>query len=129
LLANSVADLKALVAGGPFQRVWIFDFAKKQVLWRASTEAATFPPGNARFGGGMKPNMAIDMSNMEEICCPDCKKPLLAVHNPDSPDFYRFQGCPCGRKEYTLPKCVMFGIGGGPLFFYKEKSLGPNVQP
>jgi hypothetical protein len=39
LLANSMADLEALVTTGPFQRVWIFDFAKRQVLWHSSTEA------------------------------------------------------------------------------------------
>jgi hypothetical protein len=39
LLASSLPDLEALVSGGPFQRVWIFDFVKKLVLWRS--DAAT----------------------------------------------------------------------------------------
>ncbi len=35
LLTSNAINLKALVDGGPFQRVWIFDFGKKQVLWRS----------------------------------------------------------------------------------------------
>ena len=35
LLASSMADLDALVIGGPFQRVWIFDFVNKTVLWHS----------------------------------------------------------------------------------------------
>jgi hypothetical protein len=35
LLTASMADIGALVAGGPFQRVWIFDFGQNVVLWRS----------------------------------------------------------------------------------------------
>jgi len=35
LLASSAPALEALVAGGTFQRVWIFDFAKKMLLWQS----------------------------------------------------------------------------------------------
>jgi hypothetical protein len=40
LLARSAADLEALVANGPFRRVWIFGFAKKRILWHSSSAAA-----------------------------------------------------------------------------------------
>jgi hypothetical protein len=35
LLNNTASDLQALVTSGPFQRVWIFDFSKKRVLWHS----------------------------------------------------------------------------------------------
>jgi hypothetical protein len=35
LLANNMEGLAALVTGGTFQRVWIFDFAKGTVLWHS----------------------------------------------------------------------------------------------
>jgi len=44
LLASSMTDLEALVTSGPFQRVWIFDFAKKRVLWRSSTDGTSTLP-------------------------------------------------------------------------------------
>lgn len=34
LLNNTAFDLQALVASGQFQRVWIFDFSEKCLLWR-----------------------------------------------------------------------------------------------
>jgi len=33
LLKNNASTLEALVVGGRFQRVWIFDFLKRHVLW------------------------------------------------------------------------------------------------
>ena len=35
LLNNAASDLQALVTSGPFQRVWIFDFSDKLLLWRS----------------------------------------------------------------------------------------------
>jgi hypothetical protein len=35
LLNKSTSDLQALVTGGPFQRVWMFDFSEKRVLWHS----------------------------------------------------------------------------------------------
>jgi hypothetical protein len=42
LVASNATDLKALVDGGPFQRVWIFDSGKKQVLWRSDLTHAEY---------------------------------------------------------------------------------------
>ena len=44
LLASSMTYLAALVNSGPFQRVWIFDFAKKRVLWHSSAKATNILP-------------------------------------------------------------------------------------
>jgi hypothetical protein len=35
MLARNMAALEGLVASGLFQRVWIFDFVKKRILWRS----------------------------------------------------------------------------------------------
>jgi hypothetical protein len=35
LLNAAATDLQALTTGGLFQRVWIFDFSEKRVLWRS----------------------------------------------------------------------------------------------
>ncbi len=35
LVNNAALDLQALVTSGPFQRVWIFDFSQKRVLWHS----------------------------------------------------------------------------------------------
>jgi hypothetical protein len=129
MLTTSAPALEALVTGGPFQRVWIFDFNKSQVLWHSPAEPTTILPGHNPVQGKQAAKMPIDLSNMEEICCPDCKKPLFAVLDPDNENYYKFEGCPCARREYTLPNCVMFGVGGGPLFFYKEKAPNPTQQP
>lgn len=64
--------------------------------------------------------MLINMNQMEEICCADCKKPLYAV--PNDKGGYRFEGCHCKNKtEFVLPRCIMLGAQGGQMFFYREK--------
>ncbi len=35
MLASSMAELDALTTGGPFQRVWVFDFNKATILWHS----------------------------------------------------------------------------------------------
>jgi hypothetical protein len=35
LLSDAASHLLALVTSGPFQRVWIFDFSEKRVLWHS----------------------------------------------------------------------------------------------
>lgn len=44
LIESSMTDLEALIARGPFKRVWIFDFAKVQILWRSSAKAVSADP-------------------------------------------------------------------------------------
>jgi hypothetical protein len=76
--------------------------------------------------------MALDLSEMEEIVCPDCKKPLFAIPNQDNPKRYSFQGCHCEYKMvFALPRFILFGIEGGQMFLYnkKESSKQPRRLP
>ncbi len=57
-----------------------------------------------------------NFSEMHELRCPDCGKPLvvtLAEHNKAV-----FEGCRCGREVYDVPDCILFGPSGGPLSLY-----------
>lgn len=63
-----------------------------------------------------------DLSQMEEVRCPDCQKQLLIAPVPDKRNRYRFDGCVCGREEFDLPDCIAAGISGAPLFLYKPRS-------
>jgi len=62
-----------------------------------------------------------NLSQMEEIVCPDCGKPLFAVPSESNSGRYQFVGCNCNKEVYELPDCIMAGLAGGPMFFYKEK--------
>ena len=63
-----------------------------------------------------------DLSKIQEVRCPDCGKPLIAVPVEDKPERYRFHGCVCNRELFELPDCIVHGIKGGPLFVYTEKA-------
>lgn len=63
-----------------------------------------------------------NLSQMEEVLCPDCRKPLVIVPVERIANRYRFDGCRCAREEFELPDCIAAGFGDGPLFIYKPKS-------
>ena len=66
--------------------------------------------------------MISELKDMEEIRCPDCKKPLAAYPaSPESPNPVTFYGCNCENKEWLLtPSMVILGFAGGPLTVYKK---------
>jgi len=64
-----------------------------------------------------------NLSEMDEVRCPDCGKPLvvtLAEHNPNQAVF---DGCGCGRKIYNVPDGILAGFSRGPFFLYVPKSI------
>lgn len=63
-----------------------------------------------------------NFSEMEEITCPDCGKPLIAVPIEGETNRFRFEGCRCSKDRYHLPDCFIAGFLGGPMTFYKPKT-------
>jgi hypothetical protein len=63
-----------------------------------------------------------DISNMDEVCCPDCGKPLVVtvLENGQS----KFDGCGRGcRLLCDIPQgSIMFGAKGAPMFIYKPRA-------
>ena len=68
-------------------------------------------------GWPMLPNL----STMEELCCPDCRKPLVIQPLPDN--HAKFIGCGRGCRESwdVLDGCIAFGVEGGLMFIYAPK--------
>jgi uncharacterized protein YbaR (Trm112 family) len=67
--------------------------------------------------------MIPDLSKMEEVRCPDCKRPLVVMPNPDDPNRATLVGCRCGRQDsYQIPDCIIAGFEGGPMFLYTERA-------
>ena len=62
-----------------------------------------------------------DLSQMEEITCSDCGKPLIVVKVKETTDKYEFLGCTCQKEYFELPDCIVAGFAPGPLFLYKPK--------
>ena len=67
------------------------------------------------------PFAKVDLSQMEEIKCPDCGSPLFALPVDGGSQRHTFQGCRCGREHFELPDCVVAGFEGAPKFFYVPK--------
>ena len=63
----------------------------------------------------------IDLSQMEELTCPDCGHPLSATPVDGNSQRHIFEGCRCGREHFVLPECVVAGFEGAPKFFYVPK--------
>lgn len=72
--------------------------------------------------------MTTHLNEMGEICCPDCRKPLSAIPDPDDENRCQLLGCLCGQKEYMLPDFVVIGFGEGPLLLYKNESSNPSAE-
>jgi hypothetical protein len=64
--------------------------------------------------------MSPDFSKMDEITCPDCRKPLVALP-VEGTSRYKFYGCPCAKEHYELPDCFVAGFAGAPMFFYQPR--------
>jgi hypothetical protein len=67
--------------------------------------------------------MMPDLSRRDELCCPDCGKPLVIT--PLTETRARFDGCGRGcRESWDIPHgSIMFGVQGGLMFCY-----GPPKQ-
>jgi hypothetical protein len=92
-------------------------------------------PGAARFfakvlrfsasvllnsGAPERDALVMDLSNMEEVHCPKCGKPLVVTDLPDGRA--RFDGCEC-QDAYNMPKgSIIFGAKGGLKTIYKPKA-------
>ena len=76
--------------------------------------------------------MGPDLSNMEELICPDCKNPLVIVAAPttEKPNRVRFDGCRCGREHFDLPKVLITLLGpeGSPFFLYMPRSSEASAK-
>ncbi len=59
-----------------------------------------------------------DLSQMEEITCPDCGHPLFFVPVKGT-DKHVFEGCRCGREHFDIPDCVVAGFEHAPKFLYR----------
>jgi hypothetical protein len=66
--------------------------------------------------------MSIDLSKMDELVCPDCGKPLVALPVAGVPNRYTFESCRCGRESFEIPDCTIAGFSGAPMFFYVPMS-------
>jgi hypothetical protein len=65
--------------------------------------------------------MIPDLSNMDEVRCPDCGKPLVITDLPGNRS--RFEGCgrDC-RDLYILPDgCISVGPVNGLQFIYQPR--------
>jgi ssDNA-binding Zn-finger/Zn-ribbon topoisomerase 1 len=67
----------------------------------------------------MKP----DLREMDEVCCPDCGKPLVITKHTNGRA--RFDGCGRNcRDVYQLPDgCISIGPQYGLQFIYKPKAV------
>ncbi len=66
----------------------------------------------------------IDLSQMEEMLCPVCKKPFMLASVEGQRNIYRFEGCECNGEEFYLPEAIgMVGVGTGPMFLVRKKTL------
>ena len=63
-----------------------------------------------------------NFSEMEEITCSDCGKPLIAIPIEGESNRFRFEGCRCNKETYVLPNCFIAGFSGGPMSFYKPRT-------
>ncbi len=73
--------------------------------------------------------MSKDLRTMDEIVCPDCRKPLIATPVEGKPNAYTFFGCNCNKEMYFLPEtCIVAGFESAPLFFYQPKVLQSAEQ-
>ena len=64
----------------------------------------------------------LDLREMDELCCADCGRPLIATVVGPDPNKAAFYGCRCGHEVYNLPDCIVAGFSGGPFFFYVPKA-------
>jgi hypothetical protein len=63
-----------------------------------------------------------NLSDMNEVVCQNCGKPLVMTPHENDPAKATFDGCNCGREIYDLPAdFVVAGFSGGPLFLYSPK--------
>lgn len=69
----------------------------------------------------MRTTLESILGGREEICCPDCKRPLVVSALPDGK--HRFDGCGRNCRElYDLPDdCIIFGPVGGVMTIYQPK--------
>jgi hypothetical protein len=63
-----------------------------------------------------------DLRDMNEVCCPDCGRPLVVEVSEHDPNKAIFEGCRCGSKGFNVPNGIFFGLSRGPLFLYVPKS-------
>jgi len=69
----------------------------------------------------------IDVTQLEEMTCPDCGKPFAAEPVDGEPNRYKFVGCRCVKRTFELPEAVgTIGVAGGLMFFVRKKV--DNVQ-
>jgi hypothetical protein len=63
--------------------------------------------------------MALDISQRQELCCPECGKPLIVEMVAEG----RAKFIGCGRdclEVYNIPDgSVAFGLQGAPYFLYE----------
>jgi hypothetical protein len=63
-----------------------------------------------------------DFGKMDEVTCPDCHEPLIALP-VEGTARYKFHGCRCEKQTYQLPDCFIAGFSGGPMFFYLPRQI------
>jgi ssDNA-binding Zn-finger/Zn-ribbon topoisomerase 1 len=119
----------------PFDKVFLFSPLEREsqviqvwppVLGKNRPGYCASPsPGTAstRRRGSSGPKMKPDLREMDEVCCPDCGKPLIITKLADGRA--RFDGC--GRNccdVYQIPDgCISFGPQYGLQFIYKPKAV------
>ena len=64
-----------------------------------------------------------DLSQMEEVKCPDCGQPLYIVIKEGQPYHAIMGGCRCDRQVYEIPRgSICAGMQGGTMIVYKPKA-------
>jgi hypothetical protein len=131
------ADVASVVHGylagtqHPFDKVFLFSPLERESqvieVWpsapaKTTSQSMVQTPTGESLGqdtGKMKP----DLREMDEVCCPDCGKPLVIAQLAGGR--YRFDGCGRNcRDVYHLPDgCISFGPQYGLQFVYKPKTV------
>jgi uncharacterized protein YbaR (Trm112 family) len=78
---------------------------------------------------GMATTIQDLLAGREEVCCPDCKKPLVVSALPDGKRRFDACGRDC-REVYNIPDdCILLGPEGGLMFIYQRKRWSDDPKP
>lgn len=117
----------------PFDKVFLFSPIERELqaiqVWPSlpakvsgAAQTRAGQPLTQDAGGGVE-LMKPDLREMDEVCCPDCGKPLVITKLADGRA--RFDGCGRNcRDVYHLPDgCISFGPQYGLQFIYRPKAV------
>jgi hypothetical protein len=87
------------------------------------------PVGRRMIKSGRATTIQELLADREEVCCPDCRKPLVVSALPDGKRRFDACGRDC-REVYDIPgDCILLGPEGGLMFIYQPRRRPDDPKP